>query len=80
MAKRLLKVVCGLFVCKMILKVWKGRIKMVDMYIALVMAEKRTCNPENKKVPLVPARYRQQVLEELEAIGLDADGNPIVAA
>ena len=29
----------------------------------------------NKDVNLVPARYRNLVLAELEALGLDADGN-----
>lgn len=50
---------------------------MVDMYVALVIAGRRTCNPENKEVTLVPTRYRAKVLTELEALGLDADGNPI---
>lgn len=50
---------------------------MVDMYVALVIAGRRTCNPENKSVPLVPTRYRKAVTAELEALGLDADGNPV---
>lgn len=50
---------------------------MVDMYLALVIAGRRTCNPDNKTVTLVPARYRAKVLAELEALGLDADGNAI---
>lgn len=50
---------------------------MVDMYLALVIAGRRTCNAENKTVTLVPTRYRSLVLAELEALGLDADGNPI---
>lgn len=49
---------------------------MVDMYTALVIAGRRTCNPDNTEVTKVPERYRQPVLEELEALGLDADGNP----
>lgn len=48
---------------------------MVDMYLALVIAGRRTCNPANVKVTKVPERYRQPVLKELEALGLDADGN-----
>ena len=48
---------------------------MIDMYLALVIAGRRTCNPDNKKVTLVPVRYRSKVLVELEALGLDADGN-----
>ena len=50
---------------------------MVDMYLALVIAGRRTCNPENKEATLVPTRYRAKVVEELTALGLDADGNPI---
>lgn len=50
---------------------------MVDMYVALVIAGRRTCNLENKSVPLVPTRYRKAVTTELEALGLDADGNPV---
>jgi hypothetical protein len=52
-------------------------LNMVDMYLALVIAGRRTCNPENKSVPLVPTRYRKAVTTELEALGLDADGNPV---
>ncbi len=48
---------------------------MRDMYVALVIAGRRTCNPENKSVVQVPARYRKVVLDELTALGLDADGN-----
>ena len=54
-----------------------GNVQMVDMYVALVIAGRRTCNPENKSVPLVPTRYRKAVITELEALGLDADGNPV---
>ena len=47
---------------------------MVDMYIALVIAGRRTCNPETKEVTLVPERYRKEVTKELELLGLDLDG------
>ena len=50
---------------------------MVDMYLALVMAGRRTCNAENKRVKQVPTKYREIVLEDLAALGLDADGNPM---
>ena len=50
---------------------------MVDMYLALVIAGRRTCNVETKGVTLVPARYRELVLVELTALGLDADGNSV---
>ena len=62
----------------MIWNIWKmkGDIEMVDMYTALVIAGRRTCNTENTKITLVPTRYRTAVLENLDALGLDADGNP----
>ena len=41
----------------------------------MIIAGRRICNEENKDVNLVPARYRNLVLAELEALGLDADGN-----
>ena len=72
MAKRLIEVI------KIIIEIFKGGINMVDLYIALVIAGRRTCNPENKEVTQVPTRYRDIVTEELAAIGLDADGNPIL--
>lgn len=50
---------------------------MVDMYVALVIAGRRTCNEENKSVPQVPIKWRNAVLADLEALGLDADGNAI---
>ena len=50
---------------------------MVDMYVALVINGRRTCNEENKSVPLVPKKWRGKVLEDLTALGLDANGNPI---
>ena len=53
----------------------KGEKDMADMYLALVMAGRRTCNTENKRVKQVPAKYREIVLEDLAALGLDADGN-----
>ena len=72
MVKRLIEVL------KILIETFKGGINMVDLYIALVIAGRRTCNPENKEVTQVPTRYRDIVTEELAAIGLDADGNPIM--
>ena len=43
---------------------------MVDLYCALIIAGKRT-------IDTVPARYRDAVREQLEAVGLDENGNPI---
>lgn len=56
---------------------FKGEICMVDMYLALVLAGRRTCNNENHAVTKVPTRYREAVVLELEALGLDSDGNPV---
>lgn len=53
----------------------KENMDMVDMYVALVINGRRTCNEENKSVPLVPKKWRAKVLEDLEALGLDGDGN-----
>lgn len=55
---------------------YRRMINMVDMYTALVIAGRRTCNLDNAEVTKVPERYRQPVLEELAALGIDADGNP----
>ena len=38
---------------------------MVEMYVLLVVNKKRTCNEENKSVPVVPAHLRADVLEVL---------------
>lgn len=72
MVKRLIEVLI------ILIEILKGGINMVDLYIALVIAGRRTCNPENNEVTQVPTRYRDIVTEELAAIGLDADGNPII--
>ena len=63
---------------KITVELIKGGIQMVDLYIALVVAGRRTCNIENREVTQVPDRYRNIVIEELTALGLDADGNPIL--
>lgn len=47
-----------------------GRKNMVDLYCALIIAEKRTFDS-------VPKRYQEAVREQLAAIGLDENGNPI---
>ena len=49
---------------------------MLDLYVGLVVAGRRTCNPENKKVRLVPKIWRDLVIEYLKALGLDLDGMP----
>ena len=65
--------VMALFFINVYLK--KGGVKMLDLYVGLVVNGRRTCNEETKGVVLVPAKWREAVLEDLEALGLDADVN-----
>ena len=44
---------------------------MVDMYVALVIAGRRTFSQ-------VPIKYQEAVKADLLALGLDENGNPIV--
>jgi len=44
---------------------------MVDMYVALIMAGRRT-------FAQVPVKYQTEVHADLLALGLDDSGNPIV--
>ena len=53
----------------------KGVKNMQDLYVGLVIAHRRTCNPENKRVRQVPSMCRDVVLEDLKSLGYDADGN-----
>ena len=66
-------------ILKILIDLIKGGIQMVDLYIALVIAGRRTCNIENKEITQVPTRYRDIVIEELKVLGLDAEGNPLGA-
>lgn len=50
---------------------------MEQMYFDLVVAGRRTCNKENKKLKQVPATVYDAVLEMLTADGRDADGKKI---
>lgn len=80
MARKLNKVLIGfalasLFLYKILRS--KGGVSMLDLYVGLVSRQRRTCNPENKKVRQVPSIWREAVLEDLKALGLDADGMPV---
>lgn len=66
----------GLFLMTVKFVYKNGGLYMIDMYIALVLAGRRTCNTETVGVTLVPLKWRTKVLEDLTALGLDADGNP----
>lgn len=67
--------VASLFLYKFFVS--KGGVSMLDLYVGLVSRQRRTCNPENKKVRQVPKIWRDAVLEDLKALGLDADGMPV---
>ena len=67
--------VASLFLYKFFVR--KGGVSMLDLYVGLVSRQRRTCNPENKKVRQVPKICRDAVLEDLKALGLDADGMPV---
>lgn len=56
----------------------KGVYDMLDLYVGLVVAGRRTCNPENTSVRLVPQVWRELVLADLEVLGYDADGKPVL--
>lgn len=45
---------------------------MVDLYVALIIAGRRT-------LAQVPARFRDAVLADLTALGLDEKGQPAIA-
>ena len=45
---------------------------MIDMYVALIMADRR-------EFAQVPAKYRDAVRSDLLALGLDENGSPITA-
>jgi hypothetical protein len=49
----------------------KGGIEMVDVYVTLIVYHRRT-------IEQVPVSLQEAVLADLNAIGLDGYGNPIV--
>lgn len=80
MARKLNRVLIGFAIASPFLYkffVRKGGVSMLDLYVGLVSRQRRTCNPENKKVRQVPKIWREAVLEDLKALGLDADGMPV---
>ena len=72
---KLLNVSAGIALFFMSIIPRKGVKNMQDLYVGLVIAHRRTCNPENKRVRQVPSMWRDAVLEDLKALGYDADGN-----
>lgn len=62
-------------VVTIVIILYAGRQKgdnMIDLYVALIIAGRR---PFSR----VPARYQNAVREELLALGLDENGDPIMA-
>lgn len=47
---------------------------MIQMYYNLVVAGRRTCNPKNKNVTMVPQSLIADVIKMLEQAGRDLDG------
>lgn len=54
----------------------KEEISMVDMYVALVMNQRRQISVGGP-LPMVPEKYSVAVLADLNALGLDGYGNPL---
>jgi hypothetical protein len=54
----------------LILKILIGGKTMVDVYVALIIKKRRT-------IEQVPAQLKDAVLAELNALGLDGNGNPL---
>jgi hypothetical protein len=48
----------------------KGEINMVDMYVALILNKRRT-------IDQVPTQWKEPVLADLNALGVDGYGNPL---
>jgi len=51
---------------------------MTYFYLVIAIPQVRTCNPDNKTVPLVPEHLRPQVIAKLAEYGYDFDGKKIV--
>ena len=51
-------------------KIFIGGNNMVALYVALIIAGRRTFNQ-------VPAKFKAAVKDDLEALGLDENGNPV---
>lgn len=56
---------------RLIIEILKGGVKVVDVYVTLIVYKRRTINQ-------VPVALKDAVLADLNAMGLDGYGNPIV--
>ncbi len=50
---------------------------MKELYYNLVINKLRTCDENNKEVPLVPKNLRESVIKMLEQQGYDKNGDVI---
>jgi len=57
-------------ILRLILALWRGGIVVVDVYVALIVKHRRT-------IEQVPEQLRAAVMAELEALGLDGNGDPV---
>lgn len=64
-----LLVLTGTILCVYFSEKYGGR-DMVDLYVALIIAGRRTFDR-------VPAKFKQAVKDTLASLGLDENGNPI---
>lgn len=55
---------------KLLIKIILGGSDMVALYVALIINGRRTFNQ-------VPAKFKEAVRADLEALGLDENGNPV---
>lgn len=53
-----------------LIKIFIGGDNMVALYVALIIADRRTFTQ-------VPAKFRDSVKADLEALGLDENGKPV---
>lgn len=61
------------FIFNSMLKILKGGVSLNDMYLALIINHRRIINQ-------VPVQFRDSVMADLTALGLDGNGNLIVVA
>lgn len=54
----------------------KEELQMVDMYVALVMNQRRQI-AAGGPLPMVPEKYSDAVMKDLTALGLDGYGYPL---
>lgn len=58
------------FLDKLIVKLYLGGEDMVSLYVALIVAGRRT-------IDQVPPKFKDAVQADLDALGVDGQGNPV---